>query len=188
MTATSKAKGLSRRNFLRSTGLTGTALFLGVYFPASAKKGEIVNSINEEVELNAWIRIDTSGKVTLLSHRAEMGQGAYQSIPQIIAEELEVDLNDVNIDFAPGNNKKYGSQITGGSSSIRGTYKNLLNLSATARVMLITAAAAKWGVSATECYAEAGFVYHKLSGKKFNYGELVVDASKLNNNQELEHG
>ena len=57
-----------------------------------------------------------------------MGQGAYQAIPQIIAEELEVNLNEINIDFAPGNNKKYGSQITGGSSTVRSSYKNLLKL------------------------------------------------------------
>ena len=137
------------------------------------------DDIDEEIELNAWIRIDTSGKVTILSHRAEMGQGAYQAIPQIIAEELEVNLNEINIDFAPGNNKKYGSQITGGSSTVRSSYKNLLKLSATAREMLIAAAAAKWDVSVTECYAEAGHVIHKSSGKKFHYGEVVVDASKL---------
>jgi len=97
---------VSRRNFLRSSGLSGTALLLGLYLPARAKKAAVVNagdSINEEIEMNAWIRIDTSGKVTLLSHRAEMGQGAYQSIPQIIAEELEVNLADVNVIFAPGN-------------------------------------------------------------------------------------
>ncbi len=179
MIETSNKKTLSRRNFLRSTGLSGTALFLGLYFPANAKKSEIVNSANEEIELNAWIRIDTSGKITLISHRAEMGQGAYQSIPQIIAEELEVDLNDVNIEFAPGNQKKYGSQITGGSSSIRSSYKNLLQLSATAREMLIAAAAAKWNVNTSACYAEAGYVYQKSSGDKLSYGELVLDASKL---------
>jgi len=174
-------KDVSRRNFLRSSGLTGTALFLGFYFPSNAREPKIVNAdnINEEVELNAWIRIDTSGKVTILSHRAEMGQGAYQAIPQIIAEELEVNLNEIDIGFAPGNNKKYGSQITGGSSTVRSSYKNLLKLSATAREMLIAAAAVKWNVSATECYAEAGHVIHKSSGKKFHYGEVVVDASKL---------
>ena len=93
---------ISRRNFLRSSGLTGTALFLGFYFPAAAKHGKIINAgdkVNEEIELNAWLRIDTSGKITVLSHRAEMGQGAYQAIPQIIAEELEVNLKDINIDF-----------------------------------------------------------------------------------------
>ncbi len=174
-------KNVSRRNFLRSSALTGTALFLGFYFPSNAKEPKIINAddIDEEIELNAWIRIDTSGKVTILSHRAEMGQGAYQAIPQIIAEELEVNLNEINIDFAPGNNKKYGSQITGGSSTVRSSYKNLLKLSATAREMLIAAAAAKWNVPATECHAEAGHVIHKSSGKKFHYGEVVVDASKL---------
>jgi len=173
---------VSRRDFLRVSGLAGTALCLGFYFPSSAKEAEIVNTsgvAKSEVELNAWIHIDTDGKVTIFNHRAEMGQGSFQSVPQIIAEELEVDLKDVNIVFAQGNREKYGSQITGGSSTIRGSYKNLLKLSATARIMLITIAAKKWNVPITDCYAESGQVLHKASGKKFHYGELVVDASKL---------
>lgn len=172
---------LSRRHFIKVSGLTGTALCLGFYFPAGAKQAKVINGAPEasEIELNAWIRIDTSGKVTIMNHRAEMGQGAYQAVPQIVAEELEVNLDDVNILFAPGNGKKYGSQVTGGSSTVRGSYKNLLTLSATAREMLITAAAAKWNVSKDECYAEAGHVIHKPSGKKVHYGEVVVDASKL---------
>lgn len=181
MSAATNPGTISRRNFLRVSGLTGTALCLGFYFPASAKQGKIVNAAAEgnEVELNSWIRIDTSGKVTIFSHRAEMGQGSYQAIPQIIAEELEVNLDEVNIAFARGDNKKYGSQITGGSSSVRDTYKNLLQLSATAREMLITAAAAKWAVPKNECYAEAGHVIHKPSGKKVHYGEVVLEASRL---------
>jgi len=177
-----ETNAISRRNFLRASGVAGTALFLGFYFPASAKKGKIVTTAGAEgsaIEMNAWIRIDTDGKVTLTDHRAEMGQGSYQSVPQIIAEELEVDMNDIKVVFAPGDNKKYGSQITGGSSTIRGSYKKLLMLSATARQMLITAAANKWNVPATECYAESGNVNHKPSGRKFHYGELVADASKL---------
>ena len=82
--------------------------------------------------MNAWIHIDTYGKVTLTDHRAEMGQGSYQSVPQIIAEELEVDLADVSVIFAQGSQSTYGSQITGGSSTISSSYKNLLKLSATA--------------------------------------------------------
>lgn len=182
MATNKETKGLSRRNFVRLTGLGGTAFFLGLYLPGNSKEPKIIKGIDaeaSEVELNAWLRIDTSGKITILCHRAEMGQGAYQAIPQIVAEELEVNLADVNIDFAPGDNKKYGSQITGGSSTVRGSYKNLLKLSATAREMLITAAAAKWGVPKAECYAEAGHVIHKPSGKKFHYSEVVVDASKL---------
>ncbi|MGC4021257.1 MAG: molybdopterin-dependent oxidoreductase [Cyclobacteriaceae bacterium] len=134
---------------------------------------------NLGIELNAWISIDNSGKVTITNHRAEMGQGSYQSVPQIIAEELEVNLDQVNIVFAQGDGKKYGSQITGGSSTIRGSYRKLLQLSASAREMLIEAAANKWNVSKSECHAENGFVIHKPTGKKFNYGELVADASKL---------
>lgn len=176
------AKNISRRNFLRNSSLSSAALMLGLYFPVSAKEAAIVNasgSSKEEIELNAWISIDTSGKVTLLTHRAEMGQGAYQSVPQILAEELEVNLADVNIIFAKGDQKKYGSQITGGSSTIRDSYKNLLKLSATARTMLIQAAANKWNVAVADCYAENGFVINKKSGDKLNYGDLVVDASKL---------
>jgi isoquinoline 1-oxidoreductase subunit beta len=175
-------ENISRRNFIRASALTGTALYLGFYFPAAAKEGRVVSGSEPEnggFELNAWIRIGNDGKVTLTDHRAEMGQGSYQSVPQIIAEELEVDMADVNIVFAQGSQTKYGSQITGGSSTIRGSYKNLLKLSATARQMLITAAAGKWAVPASECYAESGSVIHKPSGKKFHYGELVADASKL---------
>ncbi|MFV8335625.1 molybdopterin cofactor-binding domain-containing protein [Flavobacterium sp. RSP29] len=173
---------ISRRKFLKLSGLTGVALTLGYYLPVDAKEPKLITAFDAEnlgIELNSWIFIDVSGKVTLYSHKAEMGQGVYQSIPQIIAEELHVDLDKVNIVFAPGNNVKYGSQITGGSSSIRGSYKNLLNLSATARVMLIKAASNKWNVSELECYAEDGHVIHKPSGKKLHYGELVLEASKL---------
>ncbi|MFV8372275.1 molybdopterin cofactor-binding domain-containing protein [Flavobacterium sp. LB2P74] len=173
---------ISRRKFLKLSGLTGVALTLGYYLPVDAKEPKLITAFDAEnlgIELNSWIFIDVSGKVTLYSHKAEMGQGVYQSIPQIIAEELHVDLDKVNIVFAPGNNVKYGSQITGGSSSIRGSYKNLLNLSATARVMLIKAASNKWNVSELECYAEDGRVIHKPSGKKLHYGELVLEASKL---------
>ena len=129
--------------------------------------------------MNAWVHIGTDGKVTIFSHRAEMGQGAYQSVPQIVAEELEVDLDEINIRFAPGDRQKYGNQVTGGSSTIRGSYKNLLKLGATAREMLIAAAVTKWAVPAAECYAESGHVIHRPSGKKFHYGELAEAASKL---------
>ncbi len=176
------AQSWSRRKFIRTTGIAGTAFFLGFYFPGSAKAGKIVTGTEAElieVEMNAWILIDTAGKVSIVDHRAEMGQGSYQSVPQIVAEELEVDLKDVNIVFGPGNKDKYRDQITGGSSTIRSSYKNLLSLSAAAREMLIQAAAVKWAVLPTECYASKGHVFHKPSGKKFHYGELVVDASKL---------
>ena len=175
-------KILTRRNFIRLSGMTGAALTLGYYMPAVGKESELMKMEAAErlgIELNAWISIDTSGKVTIVNHRAEMGQGSYQSVPQIIAEELEVDLNQVNIVSALGNQKVYGSQVTGGSSTVRGSYKKLLRLGASAREMLIEAAAKKWGVSASDCYAENGNVIHRAIGKKLGYGELVQDASKL---------
>lgn len=162
--------------------MTGAALTVGFYLPASGKEAEVMNMETAEslgIELNAWITIDKSGKVTITNHRAEMGQGSFQSVPQMIAEELEVNLDDINIVFGVGNNTKYGSQVTGGSSTIRGTYKKLLRLSASAREMLKEAAAKKWNVNVAECYAENGHIIHKPSGKKFHYGELVEEASKL---------
>lgn len=173
---------LSRRNFLKVSGLTGTFLSLGFSLPTNGKKAAIINASDADrygVEMNAWVHIDQSGKVTIFDHRAEMGQGSYQAVPQIVAEELEVNLNEINVVFAKGDNKKYGNQITGGSSTVRGSYKNLLNLSATAREMLIQAAATKWAVDKAECYAEGGKVFHKPSGRQMHYGELVEAASKL---------
>jgi isoquinoline 1-oxidoreductase beta subunit len=177
-------KKVSRRNFVRLSSLTGVALTVGYYFPAFGKKGA-VEFLNGEtaadmgIELSAWISIDKKGKVTLLNHRSEMGQGSFQSVPQIIAEELEVNLADINIEFAPGAQGKFGSQITGGSSTISGSYQDLLRTGATAREMLIEAAAKKWGVAKTDCYASGGMVFHKASGKKLGYGDLVEAASKL---------
>jgi isoquinoline 1-oxidoreductase subunit beta len=175
-------KNITRRDFIKVSSLTGAALTLGIYLPSNAKEAEIVKINAAEksgIDLNAWISIDTSGKVTIINHRSEMGQGSWQAVPQIIAEELEVDLNKVNIVFAEGNNAKYGSQITGGSSTVRGSYTKLLKLSATAREMLLEAAAKKWNISKSDCYAEDGHVIQKSTGKKFHYGELVEDASKL---------
>lgn len=172
---------ISRRKFIQLTGITGAALTLGIH----TLHGGVPEIITPEspngnsIDLNAWISIDTLGKVTITNHRSEMGQGSWQSVPQIIAEELEVDLNQVKIIFAQGNSAKYGSQITGGSSTIRGTYKNLLRLSATARQMLIEAAAIKLKALVTEFYAESGKVIHKPTGKSWHYGELVEVAATL---------
>ena len=178
---------VSRRGFLKNSGLGGVGLLLGLYLPsaANAKFFRVEDEVVEkEVEMCAWIIIGTTGKVTIIDHRAEMGQGSYQSVPQIVAEELEVDLKDVHVQFAQGD-KKYGNQVTGGSSTIRTNYKKLLQLSATAREMLIMAAAAKWNVDASQCYAKAGHVYHKSSGKKLNYGDLAEAASKLETPKEV---
>jgi isoquinoline 1-oxidoreductase subunit beta len=173
---------ISRRNFIKLSSMAGAALSLGFAIPSKGSDLSIIKKETAEqlgVELNAWISIDSAGKVTITNHRAEMGQGSYQSVAQMIAEELEVEMSAVNIVFAQGHQTKYGSQITGGSSTIRGSYKKLMKLSASAREMLIEAAAKKMGVDRGECHAENGFVIHKLSGKKLAYGEVVSQASKL---------
>jgi isoquinoline 1-oxidoreductase subunit beta len=173
---------ISRRNFIKVSGLTGAALTLGIYSPGSGAKAEVLRRETAEslgIEMNAWISIDTKGKVTIVNHRAEMGQGAFQSVPQMIAEELEVDMNAINIVFAEGSQTKYGSQITGGSSTIRGSYKRLLTLGASARQMLIEAAAQKWNTNASNLHALNGEVIERSTGKKAHYGELVEAASKL---------
>jgi isoquinoline 1-oxidoreductase subunit beta len=173
----------SRRTFLRQAGLSGIALTIGCYWPASGKSvGEIIHIDEPEgaaTELMTWISIDGAGKVTIFNHRSEMGQGTWQSIPQIIAEELEVNMDQVSIQFAPSNPKKYGPQPQEGSFSIRGWYQQLLQMGASAREMLIGAAAKQWSVDTTECYAERGEVMHRPTGKKLSYGALVKDAVQI---------
>lgn len=175
-------KTISRRNFIKLSGMTGTALTLGIGFSALGKDSPVLTAALAEaqnIELNAWISIDTAGTVTIINHRAEMGQGSFQAVPQIIAEELEVDLNQVKIVFAQGSQTKYGSQITGGSSTVRGSYKRLLRLAASAREMLMEAASRKWNVARTELVAENGRVIQITTGEAISYGDLVAEAAKL---------
>jgi isoquinoline 1-oxidoreductase beta subunit len=108
-----KTKNISRRNFIRIGGITGAALTIGYYLPSSGKGGQFfTGDIADElgIPLNAFISIDTNGRVTIRCQKSEMGQGAWTVIPQMVAEELEVDINKVNILFAPSDPKKYGSK------------------------------------------------------------------------------
>jgi isoquinoline 1-oxidoreductase subunit beta len=175
---------LSRRAFFRQAGLSGIALTIGCHWPAAGTSiGEIFRIEDGEranaFELMNWISIDTAGKVILFSHRSEMGQGTWQSIPQIIAEELEVSMEQISIRFAPANPKKYGPQPQEGSFSIRGWYLQLLRIGASARQMLIEAAAKRWRVNVSECYAENGQVIHRSTRRNLNYGMLVKDALQI---------
>ena len=133
---------------------------------------------------NAFLRIDRAGKVTFVMPVIEMGQGTYTSMPMLIAEELEVDVDKVAIEHSPPDDKLYanpliGMQMTGGSTAIRGTYVPLRRAGATARVMLVTAAAQRWNVDPSTCRAENGVVVHAPTGRKLGYGELVDAAAKL---------
>jgi isoquinoline 1-oxidoreductase subunit beta len=168
---------INRRNFLKNTALTGSALGLGFYFAGTetvfAKVGQV-----KELELNPYILIDTAGKITLMNPRPDMGQGTYQSMAMLLAEELEVNINEVHILMTDGK-QKYGSQLSGGSSSVRVHWEPLRKAGATARTLLIRAAAQTWQVSEDDCYASNAKVYHKPSGKSLAYSELVEKAEKL---------
>lgn len=159
--------------------MSGIALTIGYYWPALGKSaGEIVHA-DDVTELMSWISIDTASKVTIFNNRSEMGQGTWQSIPQIVAEELEVSMDQVNVQYVTVHPTKYGRQPEDGSFSVRGWYQQLLRVGASAREMLIEAAAKQWRVHAAECYAENGAVIHRGTGKRLNYGALVKDAAQL---------
>ena len=131
---------------------------------------------------NAFIRIDETGKVTLVMPQVEMGQGVYTSIAMILAEELDADLGQVALQHAPPNDKLYGNptfglQVTGNSNSIRAFWKPLRNAGASARAMLVQAAAQQWQVEPASCTAANGEVTHTESGRKLSYGALAIAAS-----------
>jgi isoquinoline 1-oxidoreductase subunit beta len=182
---TYEAVSPSRRNFLKlsATAAIGGGLMLG--FGLSARS-EIRDNLTTDAPFapNAFLRVDRSGKVTIVMPFIEMGQGTYTSIPMLIAEELEVDVNKVAIEHAPPDDKIYvnpliGIQMTGGSTAIRSSYVRLRSAGATARVMLVSAAAERWNVDPSTCHAEKGVVLHGPTGRKLGYGKLVDAAAKL---------
>jgi isoquinoline 1-oxidoreductase beta subunit len=133
---------------------------------------------------NAFIRIDRSGQIVLTMPYVEMGQGTYTSIPMLIAEELEVDLKQVQLEHAPPNEKLYknpllGVQATGNSNAIRGAWQPLREAGAVARALLVAAAAKRWNVDPASCRAQSGEVLHPRTGKRSLYGELAADAARL---------
>ncbi|WP_221391286.1 molybdopterin cofactor-binding domain-containing protein [Dyadobacter sp. NIV53] len=168
----------SRRDFLKATGLTTFGLALGISsFGRDATVKKITPAILK-LEINPFIVIDTAGNITLINPRPDMGQGSTQAVPSLLAEELEVNLEKVLIVQSDGSGK-YGSQTSGGSSSVRELWMPIRKAGAAAREMLTTTAAGRWNVPVGECIAEDGKILHKASGKSLSYGELADDASKL---------
>jgi len=167
---------VSRRNFLRITTVAGGGIMLGFSLVNNAEGlGHVDDALFAP---NAYITIDSKGLVTLMAPNPEIGQGVKTALPMILAEELNVKWDSVYVEMAPLD-KKYGSQVAGGSGAIRSRFMPIRQAGATARVMLISAAAATWSVPEGECYAEDGFVIHKPSGKKAGYGELAAKAATL---------
>jgi len=167
----------SRREFIKVVGLAGGGLFLASFVPLQNLSAD-PDDDPKIFAPSVYLRIDSNGVVTVIVHRSELGQGVKTALPMLIAEELEVEWEKIVIEQADAD-PKYGDQTTGGSTSIRTSWDPYRLTGATARVMLITAAASKWNVSADNCFAENGFVINKLNNEKLSYGDLVEEASKL---------
>jgi isoquinoline 1-oxidoreductase beta subunit len=179
-----KTNTINRRNFLRLSGMTGAVLTIGFYFGCEGGKDKATLENISEIdtltakELSPFVMIDSKGNVVLITHKPEMGQGTFQSMPLIVAEELGVTLDQVSIKTAV-TNKKYGDMGVGGSNSVRGSWMMLRKAGAAAREMLVAVAAKRWNVAAEKCKTENAFVIHPDGEKKFSFGELVEEASKL---------
>jgi isoquinoline 1-oxidoreductase subunit beta len=182
MTVSEKISGNVSRRAVLTSGLAGGFL-LAFHLP--------VRAVNEPVQPpdvtdgkfapNAFIRIDNAGKTTLVMPQVEMGQGVYTAVAMILAEELDADFAQVTLEHAPPNDKLYGNptfglQVTGNSNSIRAFWKPLRNAGASARAMLIQAAAREWQVEPASCTTANGEVTHKDSGRKLAYGALAASA------------
>ena len=182
MSTATLSRPVGRRDFIKLSALAGGGLVLGFYFKTT---GEVVAAeviapaAGTEFKPNAFIRIAPNGVVTLMSKQPEIGQGIKTSLPMVLAEELEVNWKDVVVQQADLNQSLYGNQSAGGSTSTPNNYENFHKLGATARAMLIEAAAQTWNVPAAECFATEGTIRHRPSGKVLKYGALVAKASTL---------
>jgi isoquinoline 1-oxidoreductase beta subunit len=187
---------MDRRAVLKVGAASGGGLLIGFVVPGAFAQrkerppesavGQAATQTAAEaagLEPNAFIRIDPAG-IAFIVHKVEMGQGTFTAIPMLLAEELEVNPAQVRLVQAPADNDKYadpllGGQVTGGSTSVRGAWEPLRRAGATARMLLVGAAAQRWGVDAEQCSARDGVVTHGPSGRALKYTELAGDAAKL---------
>ncbi|GLR99965.1 isoquinoline 1-oxidoreductase beta subunit [Bradyrhizobium liaoningense] len=173
---------VSRRAVL--TGGLATGFLLAFHLPLRAAVNEPVqppDTTEGRFAPNAFIRIDETGRTVLMMPQVEMGQGTYTSISAVLAEELDADWSKVEVQHAPPDDKLYGNptfglQVTGNSNSIRAWWLQLRKAGATARAMLVQAAAAEWGVDPASCTAAKGEVAHAASGRRLAYGTLALAA------------
>jgi isoquinoline 1-oxidoreductase beta subunit len=171
---------VSRRSFLKVAAAAGGSLMVG-FWPGEGMAATAGAAV--PAELNAFIAIGADDSIVLTMPKVEMGQGTYTSIPMLIAEELEVDMEQIQLRHAPPDAKVYGApfgdQFTGGSLTIRLMYEPMRQTGAAARMVLVQAAANEWKVAADSCRAERGEVVHAASGRRIKYGKLVAAASQL---------
>jgi isoquinoline 1-oxidoreductase beta subunit len=169
----------ARRDFLKASAAVGGGLTLGMYLPLGSKVAEAQAKTNSP---NAWVKIGTDNAITIMCARSEMGQDVYTSMTMLVAEELEVDINKVKVEFAPPAevyiNSLLGGQLTGGSTAVRDAWEKLRKAGASARMMIVAAAAKEWGVDAGQLKAANGMVMGP-GGKKATYGALAEAAAKM---------
>jgi isoquinoline 1-oxidoreductase beta subunit len=173
---------LSRRQLLRTGTLGGAAFLLGVNL-RSAEVAAASPVAAEGFAPDAFIRIATDGRATLIMPQTEMGQGIYTGLAMLIAEELDLPLAGVTLEAAPASDALYGNpifkvQATGGSTSMRGYWLPMRKVGASARGMLVAAAARRWRVDPASCRTEAGAVIHDQSGRRLPYGEIAGAAMR----------
>lgn len=171
----------SRRDFIKTSALVSGGILFGFNFFSAckpkAKPPVDISSLNFQ-DFNAFIKIAENGYVSIFSPNPEIGQGVKTSMPMIIAEELDVEWEKVNVVQAAYNKTNYERQVAGGSQSIRHGWDALRQTGATCKQMLINAAAAKWGVEATTCTASKGIITN-AKGEKLGYGEVALEAAAL---------
>lgn len=171
----SEIQNISRRNFLKNIGLASGGLILASNYTLFANEGSLANNLN--FNPNLFVQLNSDGSLILVASRSEMGNGVRTSLPSIIADEMDANWDKVIVKQAIGH-KKYGDQNTDGSRSIVYLYETMRKMGATARMMLIAAAAKKWQVPENECHAENHFIVH-TSGKKIAFGDLVEIAQTI---------
>jgi isoquinoline 1-oxidoreductase beta subunit len=163
---------LSRREFVTAGVAAGVGLVIGFYLPHKTGSQE------ESFSPNAYLRIAPNNKITIVVARSEMGQGVRTALPMILAEELEADWKQIEIEQA-GASTLFGDQTTGGSASVRTTWDPMRKAGAVARELLITAAALTWNVPRSSCAAEKSRIKHAATNRSLSYGELANKAATL---------
>ncbi len=178
------AAEFSRRDFLNATAQAGGGLVLALTLPGSALTKGATKSAGAHSpvsQINAWLKIAPDNTITVIVDRSEMGQGVYTALPMLLAEELEINLDVIRIEAAPVGdayiNPGNGGQVTGTSNSVQDAWEKLRMAGATARTMLVAAAAKRWGIDPAQCRAKNGSVVN-AQGKALSYGELADAASK----------
>ena len=177
----SKVPSMDRRSFLIAGGAGAAGLLVGFYFHGDMES--LAASPDAPVVLNAWVHVGTDDLVTILIDKSEMGQSILTGLAMIAADELDCDWKKVRTEFAPADkvyfNPRFGAQGTGGSSGTPTSWDPLRKASATARAMLLEAAAQKWGVKASECIAENSAILHTSTNRRLTFGSLAEAAAKL---------